>query len=156
MEHDSSASLVHVAVTSAVGGAPDNTDTLQVSTGDPRALDHLTHPSVVHLKNRLGDFCAQVLREARSIERAEHVGTGPPEITAAHIDEAWWVSRRRIRHAKHPVWNAIARLVEVCGVAGLGIGASNLKATWGPTLFVLSTVATIAAFLAEGFLARND
>ena len=130
--------------------------TLDIQLSDAQPLQHLTNPSVNHLKNRMSDFCGQVLKEARSIERAEHVGSGPPEITAAHIDEAWWVSRRRIRRSKHPVLNTAARLLEVCGVAGFGIAASNLKLPWGPIVLVGSAVATIVAFLGEGYLARND
>jgi hypothetical protein len=141
----------------AVAPAADAYQKLDLQLTDGQALQHLTDPSITHLKNRLSDFSGQVLREARLIEKAEHVGSGPPEITAAHIDEAWWVSRRRIRRSKHPILNALARLTEVCGVAGFGIGASNLTAkSWGPTLFIISAIATIVAFLGEGYLARNE
>lgn len=139
--------------------APVSADSqkLDITLTDREALQHLTSPSIAHLKSRLGDFSAQVLREARMIERAEHVGSGPPEITAAHIDEAWWVSRRRIRRTKHPLLNALARFVEVCGVAGFGIGATSLTTkSWGPLLLVGSAITTVVAFLGEGYLARND
>src|SRR5258708_37579524 len=74
---------------------------VEIALQDDHGLNNLTEASKVHLRNRLGDFAAQVLNESRSIERAEHVGSGPPEITAAHIDVAWWGSKRRIRPSRH-------------------------------------------------------
>src|SRR5580700_343533 len=83
---------------------------LVIQFDDKAELMHLTPPSLTYVTRRLGEFGLQVLREARSIERTEHVGSGPPEITAAHIEEAWWVSRRRIRRSKHPIVGAMARV----------------------------------------------
>lgn len=129
---------------------------LEIELGESGALDHLTTASIFHMGTRLKDFASQVLREARSIEKAEHVGTGPPEITAAHIDEAWWVARRRIRRTRHPILRVIARVVQTFGVAGFGIGATHLQTTWGPGLFIVSAVAIILAFVTEAYLARTD
>jgi hypothetical protein len=123
---------------------------------DVGALERLTAGSVPHLKARLRDFVVQMLKEARFIEEAEHVGTGPPEITAAHIDEAWWVSRRRVRRSRHPMAKAGARAVQVFAAAGFGIGATRLQNTWGPGLFVASTLALLGALLLEGHLDRLD
>ena len=129
---------------------------LEIDLDDSGALDYLTTPSIFHMRTSLKDFVNRVLREARSIEKAEHVGTGPPEITAAHIDEAWWVTRRRIRRTRHPILRVIARVVQLFGVAGFGIGATHLQTTWGPGLFVVSAGAIIMAFLTEAYLARSD
>jgi hypothetical protein len=130
---------------------------LVVQFGDEKALDHLTNPSLIHLSNRLGDFAVQVLREARSIETTEHVGSGPPEITAAHIDEAWWVSRRRIRRSKHPILGVIIRVMQAFGIAGFGVGISFLKTTWwGAWVFAGCTLGTFLAFLLEVYVQRTE
>src|SRR5258708_31834581 len=102
------------------GAAAATKPSLAIQFNDDNELNHLTAHSVTHLTRRLGEFSLQVLREARSIEHTEHVGSGPPEITAAHIDEAWWVSRRRIRRSKHPILGAVARVTQAFGIAGFG------------------------------------
>jgi hypothetical protein len=85
------------------------------------------------------------------------VGSGPPEITAAHIDEAWWVNRRRIRRSKHPFWGAVVRVAQAFGIAGFGIGVTSLKSkSWGPWVFAGCTVATFIAFLLEVYLQRTE
>jgi hypothetical protein len=130
---------------------------LVIQFSDGKALEGLLPSSLNHLQIRLGEFCQQVVREARSIERTEHAGAGPAEIIAAHIDEAWWVSRRRIRRSKHPTGGAIVRIVQALGIAGFGVGASNLKsASWGPWVFVGCAVVTCIAFLIEVHLQRTE
>jgi hypothetical protein len=139
------------------GVAAAEKPSLAIQFDDEHELDHLTPPSKTHLTRRLGEFGLQVLREARSIEHTEHVGSGPPEITAAHIDEAWWVSRRRIRRSKHPILGAVARVAQAFGIVGFGVGVSNLKAeSWGPWVFAGCTVATFMAFLLEVYLQRTE
>ena len=139
------------------GTAAAEKPSLAIQYSDSHELDHLTAHSKTFLTTRLGEFSLQVLREARSIENTEHVGSGPPEITAAHIDEAWWVSRRRIRRSKHPIWCAIVRVLQTLGVAGFGIGLSNLKAEWwGPWVFAICAVGTCVAFLLEVHLQRTE
>lgn len=137
--------------------APTEKPSLAIQFDENNALEHLTNPSLIHLTRRLGEFALQVLRESRSIEHTEHVGSGPPEITAAHIDEAWWVCRRRIRRLKHPILGVIARFVQAFGIAGLGVGVSHLKSDWwGAWLFAGCTVATFLAFLFEVHLQRTE
>ncbi|MGA2475351.1 MAG: hypothetical protein ABSF73_01905 [Terriglobia bacterium] len=123
---------------------------------DVVALEALTTASVPHLRRRVKDFVDRVLKEARSIEEAEHVGSGPPEITAAHIDEAWWVSRRRVRRSRHPMAKAGARAAQLFGGAGFGIGATHLQQTWGAALFIVSTLVLLGALLLEGHLTALD
>jgi len=116
----------------------------------------LTTNSVNHIQMRLSDFAKQVLQEARAIEKTEHVGKGSPEITAAHIDEAWWVTRRRIRRARHPALMGLCRIVEGFGTLAVSVGATNLKSTWGIALFVGSVLVTATAYVVELQLARSD
>lgn len=139
------------------GAAPAAKPSIVIQFTDAKALDGVKDSGLNHLQLRLGEFSQQILQEARSIERTEHVGKGPTEIIAAHIDEAWWVSRRRIRRSKHPIGGTVVRIVQAFGIAGLGIGVSNLKQTWwGPLLFVVSTIATCIAFLVESYLQRAE
>jgi len=139
------------------GAATTEKPSLAIQFDDEHAIEHLTNPSLIHLTRRLGEFTLQVLRESRSIEHTEHVGSGPPEITAAHIDEAWWVCRRRIRRSKHPIVGALARIAQAFGIVGVGVGISNLKsAWWGAWLFAGCTVATFLAFLLEVYLQRAE
>jgi hypothetical protein len=129
---------------------------LEISIHDGDGILYLTDNSIVHLQMRLSEFGTQVLKEARSIEHTEHVGSGAPEITAAHIDEAWWVSRRRIRRSKHPVLIAAMRIIETFGSAGVGIAATHLKDNWGAGLFIASTLFTVGAFLLEAQVSAKD
>jgi hypothetical protein len=138
-------------------GASAEKSSLTIQFSDDKELVHLTNPSLIHLQTRLGEFTVQVLRESRSIEHTEHVGSGPPEITAAHIDEAWWVCRRRIRHSKHPILGVIVRVAQAFGIAGFGVGIAYLKTTWwGAWLFAGCTLATFLAFLLEVHLQRTE
>ena|ERR1700676_1056879 len=139
------------------GGPAAEKPSLAIQFNDGHELDHLTAHSVTFLTTCLGEFSLQVLREARSIERTEHVGSGPPEIIAAHIEEAWWVSRRRIRRSKHPTGGVVVRVAQAFGIVGFGVGASNLKSEWwGPWVFVGCAVATCIAFLIEVHLQRTE
>jgi hypothetical protein len=138
-------------------GASAEKASVTIHFSDDHELDHLTGPSLIHLQTRLGEFTQQVLGESRSIERTEHVGSGPPEITAAHIDEAWWVCRRRIRRSKHPILGAIVRVAQTFAIAGFGVGIGHLKTTWwGAWVFAGCTVATFLSFLLEVYLQRTE
>jgi hypothetical protein len=119
-------------------------------------LAHLTTNSVTHVQTRLSEFASQVLHEARAIEKTEHVGKGSPEITAAHIDEAWWVCRRRIRRSRHPILIGLCRIFEGFGTLAVSVGFTNLKSSWGLTVFGFSVVLTATAYLVEMQLARSD
>jgi hypothetical protein len=82
-------------------------------------LQHLSPASRGHLRARVEQFTMQVLREGKATEESEHVGKGPPEVTAAHIDEAWWVMRRRVRRSRYPVLEVIVRVLQVPGASGI-------------------------------------
>ncbi len=139
------------------GAAGPDKPSLVIQFSDGRVLDGLLPSSLNHLQSRLGEFCQQVVHEARTIERNEHVGTGPTEITAAHVGEAWWVCRRRIRRAKHPIAVPIIRILQAFGIAGFGIGGSNLKSTtWGAWVFAICGLVTFIAFAIEVQLQRSE
>jgi hypothetical protein len=131
-------------------------ETVSVRLDGTEGLDHLTSNSKTHLEGRIQDFTVQVITEARAIEQREHAGKGPPEVTAAHIDEAWWVVRRRIRRARHPILTLTARAFETFGAAGIGVGATAFQKKWGSVVFIASCLATMAAFLLEAYTARRD
>lgn len=131
-------------------------DSLAVRLDGLAILDHLTSNSKTHLEARIEQFTTQVITEAKAIEQREHVGKGPPEVTAAHIDEAWWVLRRRIRGARRPVLAGLSRAVQALGAAGLGIGGSSFQAKWGQTLFMVSSIVTFSAYLLEMYAGKRD
>jgi hypothetical protein len=132
------------------------TCSIEVALEGTDALDHLTIPSRTHLTSRIGEFAIQVLREARAIEKSEHVGKGSPEITAAHIDEAWWVVRRRVRHSRHPVALIVTRIFQTVGSICAGLGMTYVQHPWGATTFVAAALVTLGSFLAEQLLARGE
>ena len=148
----------------ALGVPVDKSEPVSVRLEGSEGLAHLTNNSQAHLEGRIEQFTVQVIAEARAIEQREHAGKGPPEVTAAHIDEAWWVVRRRIRRARHPILAIIARALETLGAAGIGIGATiflganttDLQKKWGPLTFILSCIATMGGFLVEEFTVRRD
>lgn len=137
---------------------------ISVKLDGVEGLDHLTMNSRAHLEGRIRDFTVQVIAEAKAVEQREHAGKGPPEVTAAHIDEAWWVIRRRIRHARHPVLQGLARCLETIGTAGIGVGATvflssgatDFQKKWSPLVFIASCLVTMVAFLLEVYTSRRD
>ena len=129
---------------------------LTVRLDGAESLDHLTASSKTHLEGRIQQFTVQVVAEAKAIEQREHAGKGPPEVTAAHIDEAWWVLRRRIRGAKHPILVVLARTIQAFGAAGVGVGATSFQAKWGQVVFMICCVATFGAFLLEMYAGKRD
>lgn len=135
---------------------PLKTCSIEVALEGSDALDNLTAPSRNHLTSRIAEFAVQVLREARAIEKSEHVGKGSPEITAAHIDEAWWVVRRRIRHSRHPVALTATRILQTVGSICVGLGITYVQHPWGATTFVAAALFTLGSFLAEQLLARGE
>lgn len=84
------------------------------------------------------EYTEQLFNEAKNIEDIEHAGSGPPEITAAHVEEAKWVLiRRRRRQARSTRWTVILRIGMVLMSAAVGIGASNFTKSWGAVLCVV-------------------
>lgn len=138
-------------------GVETERPSLAIQFDDSHVLDDLTGPSLIFLTRRLGEFTIQVLRECRSIEHTEHVGTGPPEITAPHIEEAWWVCRRRIRRPRHPIVVVMARVVQALGIAGFGVSTGYLKSTsWGAWVFVGCAFAAFLGFSLEVYVQGRE
>jgi hypothetical protein len=104
----------------------------------------------------VSDYGESLFAEAKSIEGMEHTGSGPPEITAAHVDEARWVlARRRRIHATHSKWAAFTRIAQLLATTTLGVGASNLKDTWGAVLSLVSVLIAALLFILERELTRD-
>jgi hypothetical protein len=131
-------------------------DCIEIEIQDVHGLANLTAASKIQFRKRVSEFACQVLRESRSLEQADHAGSGPPEITAAHIDEGWFLTKRRFRRPRHPIMGIVTRFVQAGGIAGFGIGATSLKQSWGPAVFVLSALATILGILIEAYLSRSE
>lgn len=95
----------------------------------PGAREHFTASVQVYVR--------QLFNEALNIEGIEHAGSGPPEITAAHVEEAKWILiRRQRRHARSSRWIAILRIGQGLTSAAIGIGASNFKESWGALMCI--------------------
>lgn len=124
---------------------------VSVRFDDGTALDNLTPNSRSHLCALMASFASQVVKEAKAIEQSEHAGKGPPEVTAAHVEEAWWVSRRRVRRARNAKLLILLRAFETLGAAGVGVGASNYLAKWGIVTFMACLLLTCVAYVLETF-----
>lgn len=97
-----------------------------------------------------------LLSEASNIEEMEHTGSGPAEITAAHVEEAKWVLRRRQRNrSRNAAWLVILRIAQVALSIVIGIGASNLKEAWGPIASVAGGLTAAVLFIVEREITRD-
>lgn len=123
---------------------------------DSSALDHLTTSSRSHLCKLMESFAAQVVKEAKAIEQNDHAGKGPPEVTAAHIEEAWWVTRRRVRRARNTTLLVSLRAFETLGAAGIGVGMTNYHANWGIFTFMACLFVTCAAYVLEMYAVKTE
>jgi hypothetical protein len=85
------------------------------------------------------EYADKLLNEATNIEKMERAGTGDPEITAAHVEEAKWVIIRRLRRSSSKLkWVVALRLGQTLGACAIGVGASNFSQTWGAVMCVIS------------------
>lgn len=132
------------------------TAAFSVQLDGPGSLEYLTVSSRTHLEGMVKSFTEQVVAEAKAIEQREHVGKGPPEVTAAHISEAWWVMRRKVRRGRRPFLTFLLRAIETLGAAGIGIGATNYSKRWGAVTFIVCVLIVCAAFVCEAFALRGD
>ncbi len=89
----------------------------------------------------LKEYAEMLLSESKSIETLEHTGSGPPEITAGHVEEAKWVlirrHRRRLRSSKLAT---TARIGQFFASMTIGIGASNFSQQWGALLCLAGVI----------------
>ena len=80
------------------------------------------------MQNAVVEYAERLRREAESIERGEHIGDGPPQITGAHIEEAKFVSLRRMRRNSLSIKKTVLlRIGQLGTFAVIGIGASNFN-----------------------------
>jgi hypothetical protein len=101
-------------------------------------------------------YSQQLFSEAKNIEQIEHAGDGPPEITAAHVEEAKWVLvRRQRRQVRSSRWLFVLRVGQVLSSAAIGIGASNFSQTWGSVLCVVGVFLVSMFLLIERELTRE-
>jgi len=90
-----------------------------------------------YLDKTVKEYADKLVVEANNIEKMEHTGGGHAEITAAHVEEAKWVSIRRIRKkAASSKWPVVLRMIQIAMSAVIGIGASNFFQTWGALMCV--------------------
>lgn len=104
---------------------------------DSSYLTNLTEGAIDYYSSAVKEYAERLKREAQSIENMEHTGQGPPEITAAHVEEAKWISLRRMRlNTSSTKWNIFLRFGQLGSSIFVGIGASSFDETWGALLCV--------------------
>jgi hypothetical protein len=98
----------------------------------------LTDGAKSYFNRAVKEHADKLFSEASNIEKMEHAGTGAPEITAGHVEEAKWVLIRRLRKtARHSKWAVMLRIGQTLMAAAVGVGASNFVQTWGAVLCLL-------------------
>jgi len=102
------------------------------------------------------EYADKLINEATNIEKMEHAGTGDPEITAAHVEEAKWVIIRRLRRSSSKSkWVMTLRLSQTLAAGAIGVGASNFSQTWGAVMCVASIFLGSLMLLIERELSRD-
>ena len=107
------------------------------------AIDYsaLTPGARAYFDKSVREYADRLLSESTNIEGMEHTGSGPPEVTAAHVEEAKWVLIRRLRsRARSSKRVAFLRIAQVLMSTVVGIGASNINDTWGVLLCLCGVV----------------
>ncbi|MHB8104591.1 MAG: hypothetical protein ACYDG5_03515, partial [Dehalococcoidales bacterium] len=91
-------------------------------------LSNLTEAAKDTFQKYVVEYAERLKREAENIENMEHTGQGPPEITGAHLEEAKYVSLRRMRRkALSQKKHFILRFFQLSMTAVAGVGASNFS-----------------------------
>lgn len=110
-----------------------------------------------YFESAVREYAEALLSEAKGIEEMEHIGPGPPEITAGHVEEGKWVLARR-RRARSAVtgWVVVARIVQALMSGAIGIGASNFTRTWGAAMCVAGVLLGAVMLLVERELRREN
>ncbi|SRR5258708_25241791 len=142
--------------TQAPAGTPVATS-ISVTVGVTKADHGLLIPGAKEaFQKTISEYAEMLFAEAKNIEDMEHAGSGPPEITAPHVEEAKWVLvRRGRRRSAHGNWVAVVRIAQLVATTLVGIGASNLKETWGTLLTVGGVLAASLLFIVERELTRD-
>jgi hypothetical protein len=133
--------------------AQDQADALGLK---PEDYSLLVPGGRTYFTNAVKQYADSLLSQAVAIEENEHTGSGPAEITAAHVEEAKWVLiRRQRRHAQRRGWVAFVRVVQALMAAGTGIGASSLSEPWGVFLCIAGVLFGSVALIVERELDRD-
>lgn len=112
--------------------------------------EHLSDNARKELDSAVAEYAAKVVSEARNIENMEHVGDPPPEITGAHIQEAKWVSLRRLRvHAQALRGGIVLRSFQLIATLVLGLGLANYSEWWGPLTVIAGVLIASISLIIE-------
>ncbi len=114
------------------------------------SFDCLTENGRSHFDSAVKEYANKLYAEAKSIEEVEHAGHGLPEITAAHIEEAKWVTIRRLRRTvRYKGFLITVRISQFIAAALAGVGGSNVKEIWGTIILILGIAIGAASFIVE-------
>ena len=110
----------------------------------------------VYFDAAVREYAEMLFAEARNIEDLDHTGSGPAEITAAHVEEAkWLLARRHRRRARHSGKLALLKIGQLAVSVFIGVGASNIKESWGAVMMTVAVVVGALLFIAERELTRD-
>jgi hypothetical protein len=117
---------------------------------------HLTIGANNYFLAVVKEYAGRLKAEALNIERMEHVGDGPAEITTGHIEEAKWVLIRRLR-TKALVSKKLflPRIIQYVSTFLIGIGGSNFNENWGSILTIISLAIGFIAYFVEQEFSRE-
>jgi len=132
---------------------PENTEFHGLDVSD---VEEFVPGAKSYFRETVANYTQQLFNEAKGIEQLEHTGSGPTEITAAHVEEAKWVLLRRSRRqARNSRWVAAIRVGQVISSAAVGIGASNFSYNWGAITCIVSVLFGSLLLLVEREISRE-
>jgi hypothetical protein len=133
----------------------NNNDSNQIIVGNSLLVNQTPTAKEV-FKRAVTEYAERLKLEAQNIEHMEHTGNGPPEITGAHVEEAKYVSIRRMRLRALSKRKTIPlRLGQIAMTAAAGVGASNISDLWGSGLCVGGIVVGLVLFVVENNINRE-
>lgn len=110
----------------------------------------LTQGAHKAFKSAVEDYAVRLIKEAKNIEKMERVGDGPAEITAAHIEEARWVSIRRMRLRNRSAKKAAGlKLLQNISSLLAGLGISSINSSWGVWICIVGVIGVAATYVLE-------
>jgi hypothetical protein len=109
----------------------------------------LTQGAQKELERKIEDYIVVIVSQAGLSESRNRKDGISPEITASHIAEADWMCRRgliRKKISKKSIWLRISQLI---GSTVIGVGASNIKETYGVALTIIGFMVAVLAYVFE-------
>ena len=137
---------------------PPSTAVIVPTTRQPGMFEigELVPGGKAYFEQAVQQYATMLLAEAKNIEDMEHTGSGPAEITAAHVEEAKWVLvRRQRRKVAQGRWVVALRAGQLVASTVMGIGASNLSQTWGALSTVGGVLMASLLFVIEREMSRD-